>query len=140
MRSSCWPKNVKARISATATRPAIRPYSMAVAASSSARNCLISLIAHPSQQIAQGCDERLVRRRHGVVAQTLRTHPFEGRMLPGVRRALPLSAYKKWHQKVKVFVRMGRECQRCETGGLGGNPQLLLELADQRRLRSLPRF
>lgn len=93
-----------------------------------------------SEQIAQRRDQWLVRRRHRIVAQGLRSHPFEGRMFPSLRHPLPLAADEKWHEKMKAFVRVGRKCERREAGGFGRHPQLLVKLADQRRLRTLARL
>src|SRR5690606_13207661 len=49
------------------------------------------------EQIAKGRDKRFVGRGHGVVAQRLGAHPFEGRVLLGDRRTLPFPAHVKRH-------------------------------------------
>lgn len=51
---------------------------------------------HPSEQIAERCDQRFVGRWHRVVAEGLRTNPFEAGMFAGHWRSLPLAADVKW--------------------------------------------
>src|SRR5687767_9684667 len=126
-------------MSVTAISAAMRPYSMAVAPSSLSMK-LASIASPLSQQIAQGGDQRLIGRRHRIVAQRLRSHPFEGAVLARLRHSLPLTADEKWHQKVKVLVRMGSKCQGREARRFGRNPKLLLKFADQCRLRRLARL
>src|SRR5690606_30820478 len=119
-----------------------RAYSMAVAPLSSPIKLLIVATSmhapRPArfglEQITQGGDQRLVRRWHGVVPQLLRPHPFEGRMLPRLRHALPFPAGVKWHQQVNIVVRVTGEGNRSQARRLGGNAQFFLQLADQRLL------
>src|SRR5690606_17256312 len=131
------PNNVRAAIMPMATRPAISPYSIAVAPDLSATSARIVPKATSSalQQIAPRGDQRLVGRRHRIVPQLLRAHPSEPHVLARARQSRPFPAHIEWHQKVKAFVSMTDECQRCEAGGLRRHPEFLVEFADQRRFR-----
>jgi len=55
-----------------------------------------------SQQVAQHCNERLVGRRHRIVAEPSRAHPGEALAFAGHRDPGPFTADIKRHQQVEL--------------------------------------
>src|SRR6218665_1374150 len=140
------PKAVIAAMAETAIMAAISPYAMAVAPDSSRVKRLslsqtaAMVLSQRLQEIAERRDQRFVGRRHRIVPQRLRPHPLERGVLARLGHALPLSADVKWHQKMKVFVRVTRKTERCETGRPGLDIELFAQFADQRRLWTFARL
>src|SRR5690349_22645029 len=101
-------------------RPAaIMAYSIAVAPSSSARKrksvqqSVLSFMLSPrSQQRHQVGDQRLVGRRHLVVAKLVRSDPGELLSLLGLNDALPAPANIERHQEMEVRIGVARKGER----------------------------
>src|SRR5262249_15651380 len=135
--------------------PAISPYSIAVAPSSSAAKAaarevklvqsraisvMIPLSAPVLQQRRQMRDQRQVGGGHGVVAQLVRLDPLE--LLAFGRRAhpLPAPAHVERHQQVKVLVGVAREGERRKARLPDDDPEFPLELAYECLLGTLARL
>jgi SAM-dependent methyltransferase len=91
--------------------------------------------AEALEQIDQMRDQRDIRSRHRIVAQLVRPHPGEVLAFPRDREAFPAPADIERHQQVEVLIGMAGEGQWREAGFLHGDPELLVQLADQRRFR-----
>src|SRR5215216_5010266 len=142
---------------ATDTRTAMIPYSITVAprssvakrriwAAVSVQNILASLrvsickypaLFVPSQQSRKMRHQRLVRRRHRIVAQPVRPHPGESLALPCRHGAFPATTNVERHQQMKFLIGMAREGERGEAGFPHRDAQFLAKLAHQRVLRAL---
>src|SRR5215470_19191844 len=85
-------------------------------------------------------DQRQVGWRHRIVAQLVRTDPGEPLIFLRRDYSLPAPTDIERHQQVKISVSMTREGERRQAVFLDDNAELLLQLADQRRLGRLARF
>src|SRR5260370_12086876 len=85
-------------------------------------------------------DERLVGRRHRVIAQSIAAHPCQVLAFQGRHRSLPTSAYIERHQQMEIRIRVAGESERCEALLLDNDSQLLFKLAHQSILGPLTRI
>src|SRR5580658_4661394 len=84
--------------------------------------------------------QRHVGGRHLVVPQPVRPDPGKPLSLLRGHDVFPAPAHIERHEKMKVWIAMAREGERSEAGFLDRNPQLLLELADERLFRPFARL
>lgn len=83
------------------------------------------------KQILQERNQRLIGRRHGIIAQSLRLHPFQRLSFPPMRDAFITTAHVKRHQQVKGLVGVAGEGQRRKAGNLGPDAQFLVQFTDK---------
>src|SRR6516165_7440273 len=76
-------------------------------------------------------NQRLVARRHRIVAQIARPHPRDLLRLPGRDKAVPAAANVKWHQQVEVGIEVARKGQRRQALLLDLDTELLVQFADK---------
>src|SRR5258708_15065130 len=57
-------------------------------------------------------DERLVGRRHRVIAQSIAAHPCQVLAFQGRHRSLPTSAYIERHQQMEIRIGVAGESER----------------------------
>ena len=90
-----------------------------------------------SQIIPQHGDQRLIRRRHRVVAKPHRHDPFDRLAFHRRHRAGPLAADVKRHQQMKFLIGMGCEGEGRQTAFDRIDAELFAQFADQRPFRRL---
>src|SRR6202046_3709143 len=76
-------------------------------------------------------DQRFVGRRHRIVAQFGRPHPFELLSFPCLDEPFPASANIERHEQVEVKVEMARKGQGREALLLDGYSKFLPQLSNQ---------
>src|SRR6266581_7281977 len=102
------------------------------------RSVLSFVICHPRlQQRHQMCDQRLVRRRHLVLAEPV--GPYPGQPLPFLSRdrPLPAPANEQRHQEMEIRIGVAREGERRQARLSDDDTEFLLHLPDQRFLGPL---
>src|SRR5262249_57684097 len=83
-------------------------------------------------------DERLVGRRHGIVAQAIGPDPGQPRMLARRDSSAPAPAQIERHQQVEVGIGVARKRERRQTRLVHPDAQLPVELAGERVLAAPP--
>src|SRR5581483_6025379 len=82
-------------------------------------------------------NQRNVRWRHRIVAQSVSTNPSELLSLTRDHVAFPAPADIKRHQEMEIGIGVARESERSKTGFPHGDTDFLVQFASKRGLRPL---